>query len=171
MSLRPTGMTYPSTVATTIKYTAGTAADLLSRPDILALGATDEVAYRYLGFGSVVGVTYLATAGSTPVHMTYENGGTGPGGDRYSGLDSFGRVVETLWKMGIVVKQNASYGYDRASNRQWRRDDLAHDLGGVEATRHDNFYGYDGLYQVKERKHYRPIDWTQGAGSLDFTRL
>jgi RHS repeat-associated protein len=54
--------------------------------------------------------------------------------------------------MGSAVKQNASYGYDRSSNRQWRRDDLAHDLGGVEATRHDNFYGYDGLYQVKERK-------------------
>jgi hypothetical protein len=72
----------------------------------------------YIGIGSVVGATYLATDGSTPVHLTYENGGTGPGGDKYSGLDSFGRVVETLWKMGSVVKQNASYGYDPSSNRQ-----------------------------------------------------
>ena len=62
-----------------------------------------EVACRYLGIGSVVGVTCLATAGSTPVHMPCEDGGTGPGGDRSSGLDSF--------------------------------------------------YGYDGLYQIKERRN------------------
>jgi RHS repeat-associated protein len=48
--------------------------------------------------------------------------------------------------------QKASYGYDRASNRKWRRDDLAHDLGGTQATRHDNFYHYDGLDQVIGRE-------------------
>jgi RHS repeat-associated protein len=46
-----------------------------------------------------------------------------------SGLDSFGQAIETWWKKGPDVMQKASYGYDRASNRKWRRDDLAHDLG------------------------------------------
>jgi RHS repeat-associated protein len=152
-TIRPTGLTYPSsTPITTIKYTAGTAADKLSRPDILALGGTDEVAYRYLGLGQVVGVTYLATHISTPVHMTYEDGGLGTAGDKYSGLDNFGRVVETLWKKDMTVMQNASYGYDRASARKWRRDDLAHALGGAQQNRHDNFYWHDGLYQIKERQ-------------------
>jgi RHS repeat-associated protein len=151
-TIRPTGMTYPSSTTTAIKYTAGTAADKLSRPDILALGGADEVAYRYLGLGRIVGATYLATHSTAPVHMTYEDGGTGTAGDKYSGLDSFGRVVETQWKKGSTMMQNASYGYDRASNRKWRRDDLAHALGGVQQNRHDNFYWHDGLYQIKERQ-------------------
>jgi RHS repeat-associated protein len=151
-TIRPTGMTYPSSTTTAIKYTAGTAADKLSRPDILALGGADEVAYRYLGLGRIVGATYLATHSTAPVHMTYEDGGTGTAGDKYSGLDSFGRVVETQWKKGSTMMQNASYGYDRASNRKWRRDDLAHALGGAQQNRHDNFYWHDGLYQIKERQ-------------------
>jgi RHS repeat-associated protein len=69
-----------------------------------------------------------------------------------SGLDSFGRVIETLWKKGPDVMQKASYGYDRALNRKWRREDLAHDLGGTQATRHDNFYWYGGLDQVVDRE-------------------
>lgn len=75
-----------------------------------------ELACRYLGLGSVVGITYLAAAGSTPVHMTRDDGGTGPRGGKYSRLDRFGHVVEPLWKMGSVVIQNAAYGYDRSSN-------------------------------------------------------
>lgn len=55
-------------------------------------------------------------------------------------------MVETLWKKGSAVKQNATYGYDRASNRTWRRNDLAHDKGGTEAIRHDNFYWYYDHY-------------------------
>jgi hypothetical protein len=66
--------------------------------------------------------------------MTDEDGKTGPGGDRYSGLDSFGRVVEPLRVMEKGVKWNATCGDDRSSNRQWRRDDLAHDLGGVDTA-------------------------------------
>ena len=151
-TLRGRGMTYPSGVSTTVKYT-GTAADKLSRPDLLALGGTDEVAYRYLGLGRVVGTSYTAitTLTTPPVEMTYEDG-TSPAGDKYSGLDDFGRVVETLWKQGTTVIDNITYGYNRASNRQWRRNRLAHDSGGSEANRHDNFYWYDGLHQVVQRQ-------------------
>lgn len=75
-----------------------------------------------------------AVNASAPVHMTDEDGKTGPGGDRYSGLDSFGRVEEPFRIMGNVPRQNTTYGDHRASNRQWRRDDHAHDLGVVETA-------------------------------------
>jgi RHS repeat-associated protein len=84
--------------------------------------------------------------------MTYEDGTSTPAGDKYSGLDNFGRVVESLWMKGTTVIENVAYGYSRASNRQWRRNQLAHANGGAEATRHDNFYWYDGLYQVVQRQ-------------------
>ena len=148
-TLRSTGMIYPSGVSTKVKYT-GTEADKLSRPDVLALGVTDEVSYRYLGLGRVVGTSYTAIA-TDPVEMTYETG-TGTASDKYSGLDNFGRVVEVLWEQGTAVIENVTYGYNRASNRQWRRNQLAHNSGGAEAGCHDNFYWYDGLYQVVQRQ-------------------
>jgi RHS repeat-associated protein len=91
----------------------------------------------------VTGVSYV---GISPDLVEMSDGS----GD--SGLDSFGRIIETWWKKGPDVMQKASDGYDRASNRKWRRDDLAHDLGGTQATRHDNFYWYDGLDQVIGRE-------------------
>jgi RHS repeat-associated protein len=118
-------------------------ADKLSRPDNLSLDATTEAIYRYTGLGWVTGVSYVGIS-PDPVEMSYGSGD--------SGLDSFGRIIETLWKKGPDVMQKASYGYDRASNRKWRREDLAHDLGGTQATRHDNFYHYDGLDQVVGRE-------------------
>jgi RHS repeat-associated protein len=84
--------------------------------------------------------------------MTYEDGTSTPAGDKYSGLDNFGRVVESLWMKGTTVIENVAYGYNRASNRQWRRNQLAHATPGDEATQHDNFYWYDGLYQVVQRQ-------------------
>jgi RHS repeat-associated protein len=147
-TVRPTGVTYPSGVSTTIKYDAD-AANKLSRPDKLALDGTNEVSYRYLGLGQIIGVDYLAPG----LEMTYEDGGTGSAGDKYSGLDTFGRVVESLWLKGGVVKENVQYGYDQASNRKWRRNKLAHDtLSNGEEDKHDNFYWYDGLYQVTQRQ-------------------
>jgi RHS repeat-associated protein len=148
-TIRRTGMTYPSEETTTIKYSSEEAKKL-SRPDTLALGSTDEVSYRYLGVATFVGVEYDPT-----IAMTYEDGGTGDAGDKYSGLDRFGRVVQTRWTLtdpSTEVLQNVSYGYDQASNRNWRRNDLAHDKNGAEKDRHDNFYWYDGLYQVIERQ-------------------
>jgi RHS repeat-associated protein len=152
-TIRRTGMTYPSSETTTIKYNSE-AANKLSRPDTLALGSTDEASYRYLGLGMFVGVDYLGIDSNDPVFMTYEDGGTGSAGDKYSGLDAFGRVLETLWKKGSDVKQNVSYGYDQSSNRNWRRNKLAHTLSNGEQEKHDSFYRYDGLGQI--------IEWQQG---------
>ena len=83
--------------------------------------------------------------------MTYQDGGTGDAGDQYTGLDRFGRLVETLWKTGSADQVRSKYGRNRFGGVVWRRDDEAHAQSpGVDTE--DNYYGYDGLYQVKERQ-------------------
>ena len=50
----------------------------------------------------------------------------------HTGLDRFGRIVGEHWvetSEGNAERQWAEYGYDRASNRKWRRNALAHANG------------------------------------------
>jgi RHS repeat-associated protein len=141
-------------------YAAG-AADKLGRVSGIKYGTSgamiDEASYRYLGLGRVVGIRYLDI--DSYFDFNYEvdlpSGWSNDGGDKYTGLDRFGSVTGEQWFEGTETngeRQWAQYGYSRASNRQWRRNALAHKKGGTEATRHDNYYWYDGLYQVKQRK-------------------
>jgi hypothetical protein len=63
-------------------------------------------------------------------------------GDIYSGLDRFGRVDNCLWQKGSTTLAQIQYGYDRASNRTWRKDGVL--------TGYDELYLYDGLNRLKE---------------------
>jgi RHS repeat-associated protein len=77
--------------------------------------------------------------------LTYfTSGGSGDAGDQYTGLDRFGRVVDQRWRKTSdnTDRERVKYGFDRASNRQWRQNTVA-------ATLQDEYYTYDGLYQVK----------------------
>ena len=65
-------------------------------------------------------------------------------GDIYSGLDRFGRVDNCLWKQGTATLAQIQYGYDRASNRTWRKDGVL--------TGYDELYSYDGLYRLTDQK-------------------
>jgi RHS repeat-associated protein len=67
----------------------------------------------------------------------------GDGGDQYTGLDRFGRVVDQRWPQGSSELERVDYGFTAASNRQWRQNLVA--AGGQ-----DEYYNYDGLYQVAE---------------------
>ena len=69
-------------------------------------------------------------------------------GDIYSGLDRFGRVDNCLWQKGVTTLGQIQYGYDRASNRTWRKDGV---LTGT-LTRYDELYTYDGLYRLNDQK-------------------
>jgi RHS repeat-associated protein len=75
-------------------------------------------------------LTYIKQAGE-PV---------GDGGDQYTGLDRFGRVIDQRWPQGASELERVDYGYTRASNRQWRQE--------LVASGQDEYYNYDGLYQV-----------------------
>ena len=151
-TVRRTGITYPQTEtpptsATTIttEY-GGAAADALSRPDALKEGSATLCSYRYLGAGVFIGVKYDA---ASDVELTYQDGGTGDAGYKYTGLDRFGRLIETLWKKGAAAQVHSKYGRNRFGGVVWRKDLVAHAQG---VTTEDNFYQYDGLYQVKEHQ-------------------
>ena len=75
-------------------------------------------------------LTYIKQAGE-PV---------GDGGDQYTGLDRFGRVIDQRWPQGSSELERVDYGFTRASNRQWRQE--------LVASGQDEYYNYDGLYQV-----------------------
>jgi RHS repeat-associated protein len=145
-TVRRTGITYPDGATTITTAYDGAAADALSRPDALKEGTATLCSYRYLGSGMVIGVKYDA---ASDVELTYENGSTGDAGDPYTGLDRFGRLVETIWKNSGGTKVQSRYGRNRFGGVTWRRDDEAHNQS---VATEDHFYWYDGLYQVKEHQ-------------------
>ena len=65
-----------------------------------------------------------------------------------NGLDIFGRVINCLWQQTVggttTALASLGYGYDFASNRQWRRDNVAESLSKY----FDEYYGYDGVYRL-----------------------
>src|SRR5262249_13755986 len=75
-------------------------------------------------------------------------GGSGDGGDQYTGLDRFGRVVDQKWQQNTTptatVTDEFKYGYDRDSNRLWRSNEVNHAFDELyHANRAAN--GYDNL--------------------------
>jgi RHS repeat-associated protein len=83
-------------------------------------------------------LTYIQQSGSPPV---------GDGGDQYTGLDRFGRIIDQRWikaSSGADLER-VKYGYSEASNRVWRQNTVAEGLSANQ----DEYYTYDGLYQIK----------------------
>jgi RHS repeat-associated protein len=118
-----------------------------SRPDQVtdvAGSATVFASMRYLGLGTLVGLNY---DGASNLNLTYQNGGTGTAGDKYTGLDRFGRIVETIWIKGTGDVVQSLYGHNRASSILWRKDEEASNTIAMDA-----YYEYDGLQQVTEWK-------------------
>jgi len=68
-------------------------------------------------------LTYIQQSGSPPV---------GDGGDQYTGLDRFGRVVDQRWlkESSGVDLERVQYGYDAGNNREWRDNLVADGLVG-----------------------------------------
>jgi RHS repeat-associated protein len=82
-------------------------------------------------------LTYIQQSGSPPI---------GDGGDQYTGLDRFGRVVDQRWmkESSGTDLERVQYGFDRASNRVWRANPVAEALSANQ----DELYTYDGLNQL-----------------------
>jgi RHS repeat-associated protein len=141
-TIRRISMTYPSgqSSAPVQNYIyTGTHANELSRVSAIRDGSTDIISYKWLGVGNPVDINYNVPA----THLSY-----GTAADHYAGLDRFGRPISVPWlKDSSPALVHAQYRYDRSSNRQWRRDAAAHAAG---VTTEDQWYEYDGLYQVGE---------------------
>ncbi|WP_437191559.1 RHS repeat domain-containing protein [Planctomicrobium sp. SH527] len=107
---------------------------------------THLVEYEYLGQGSFV------VAGNPQPDLQWTlaslTGTDDPDtGDIYAGLDRFGRIKDCRW-YNTGTSSDAvrlKYGYDRASNRIWRQDDVARSL----SKGFDELYAYDGLQRLK----------------------
>lgn len=156
-TIRPTGVTYPDGTVITTAYTSGQAG-FLSRPDQIKEGSTVVASMRYLGLGVQIGLKYDGVTYYSP-ELSYQNGSTGDAGDKYTGLDRFGRLVETIWEdSGATKLVHSKYGRNRSGGVVWRRDDKAHSLSVISQ---DDYYWYDGLQQVT--RHDRG-DLTPGSG-------
>jgi len=150
-TIRPVSMTYPNGRVLDYLYD-DTHADELSRIRTLHWDDADVCRYDYLGLNTFVTTDYL----QPKVKLDYA---LGLSPNPYAGFDRFGRIIDLLWeKYGNGSSSSSSssgpnaelvhlmYGYDRASNRTYRRD---------EAARSDNktldeLYEYDRLNQVKK---------------------
>ena len=136
---RQTGVTNPSRYALSYTYGTGLATAVSRLTSISDSGNTLE-SYTYLGAGTVV-----QRAHSQPgVNLTYisQTGGTGDAGDKYVGLDRFGRVVDQNWYSPSTSSsvEDVQYGYDAAGNVLWRNDPVNLAFGEL--------YTYDGLNQL-----------------------
>lgn len=132
----------------------------ISRPDAIKESSTMLASFRYLGLGTVVGQKYDAASNAD---LTMENGGIGDAGDKYTGLDRFGRLVETIWKSGSTELVHSRYGRNRVGGVEWRRDVKAHSLT-PEVKTQDNYYRYDGLQQVTRHDRGDLVPSISGLG-------
>ena len=143
-TVRATSLTYPNARVITLDYgSAGGTNDLLSLIGSLIDGATHLADYTYEGLNNLVEVS----SPQPGTKLTYIKQGAEPvgdGGDQYTGWDRFSRVVDQRWlktSTGAPLER-VQYGFDQASNRNYRQN-------LVQTTGQDEYYTYDGLYQVK----------------------
>ncbi len=141
---RIAGMTYPNGRALT--YDCGVADgmnDAYSRIESV-INTSDSLnlaTYQFLGTSGFVNAASAQPGINWTLYGTTNDPNTG---DIYSGLDRFGRVDNCLWKKGTTTLGQIQYGYDRASNRTWRKDGVL--------TGFDELYAYDGLYRLNDQK-------------------
>src|SRR5439155_1227458 len=114
-------------------------------------GATTLEAYSYLGADIVIKRAHPQPG----VDLTYisPSGGTGDAGDKYIGLDRFGRVVEQAWYSAATTTytDRFQYGYDRDSNRLYRDNLLSNSFDELyHANGASN--GYDQENQLTDTR-------------------
>jgi RHS repeat-associated protein len=112
---RLVSMTYPNGRVLNYNYTSGVD-DQISRLSSLSDSSATLEAYTYLGLNTVVTRSHPQTG----VNQTdVISGGNTHGGDQYTGLDRFGRVVEERWinPNTSTVTDDFLYSYDRDGNR------------------------------------------------------
>jgi hypothetical protein len=118
---RPASMTYPN--GRRIDYVRNTGVDSnISRLSSIVddNGGTTLEGYAYLGLGTIVQQARpQSNTELTYIQQTGETNLITDGGDQYTGLDRFGRVVDRNWAFISAPATSAErfqYGYDRAGN-------------------------------------------------------
>src|SRR4029077_1429220 len=118
---RLTSMTYPNGRVLNDNYNTGVDTTISRLSSISDTSATLE-SYKYLGLDTVVERDHP----QTNVNLTYisQTGGTGDAGDKYVGLDRFGRVVDQNWynTSSSTSTDDFQYGYDADSNALYMKN-------------------------------------------------
>jgi len=136
---RLTSITYPNGRVITFNYATGLN-DNISRLSSITDGGTTLESYEYVGYGMIVkrghpesgvDLTYIKQSGESD----------GSAGDKYNGLDLFGRIIDQRWTTSTpTAKDRWQYGYDRNSNPLYKEN-------LIDSTRSE-FFDYDGLNQL-----------------------
>jgi YD repeat-containing protein len=115
---RLTSMTYPSGYVLNFNYNTGLDSNISRLSSISDSGGTLE-SYKYLGLNTVVERDHP----QNNVNLSYIEQGNDPnanhdGGDQYTGLDRFGRVIDQNWVNATTgtSTDRFQYGYDQDSD-------------------------------------------------------
>lgn len=136
---RLTDLTYPNGRNLDYTYSSGLN-DGLSRLSSIVDGSTTLESYEYLGLGTVVKRSH-PQPGVDLTFIKLSGESDGDAGDKYAGLDRFGRVADQRWTTsGGTTKDRFKYGYDRNSNPLYKEN-------LVDSTRSELFT-YDGFNQL-----------------------
>jgi RHS repeat-associated protein len=136
---RLVSMTYPNGRQLNYNYNGTPFDDSISRLTSLSDATTPTLeGYTYLGLDTVVKRAHPQPG----VDLSYINtpGGSTDGGDQYTGLDRFGRVIDQYWSQAGTATDRFQYTYDRDSNRLMRSNAVNHAF--------DEVYTYDNFNQL-----------------------
>ncbi|OYV88660.1 MAG: hypothetical protein B7Z73_08090, partial [Planctomycetia bacterium 21-64-5] len=165
-TIRRTSMTYPSGRVLHYSYGAsGGMDDALSRVASLIDndGTTHLADYTRVGLNTFVELAY-------PQASTNWSLINGTGSDPYTGLDQFNRVVDNRWyNSGTGTDlDRIQHGYDRASNRLWRKNAVAE----AANANLDELYAYDGLQRLADLQRGQLNSSNNGivSGTSDFSQ-
>ena len=150
--------------------------DRISRVSFLAEDNNGAVGnhleeYRYLGLSEVVERGLPIAAGTLMLDYVQLPGqATGDGGDQYTGLDRFGRVVDVRWTLnGTNNLENDQYGYDQDSNVLYRQNLLAPSLSELYSQGDLGIFGAFNLPTGFERGTLVFDGSTVGIRNVDTT--
>lgn len=175
---RPTSITYPN--ARVVSYGYNTGLDTtISRVSSLIDSSVHLVDYTYLGLSTIVQqshpqpnitLTYIQQVSDPNPPPSY----AATGGDRYTGLDQFGRVVDQLWMHGSVTSptDRFQYAYDRDSNALYRKNVVNGNFSELyhanSSSTGDNATAYDSLNRLQNfRRGVLSASGNNGTGVLD----
>ena len=136
---RLTGIVYPNGRTLTYNYNANALTSAASQITSLSDSSGAIQSYTYLGLSTPV--TFADGNGITLSYLAGSGGPGSNGGDSYTGLDEFGRVVDQDWvnSSGTAVDEQ-QYTYDADSN-------VLADDNTVLPTQSE-LYAYDGLNRL-----------------------
>jgi len=154
---RLSSMTYPNGRVLDYAYNSGLDSDI-SRVSAIAddggSASGNLQSYTYLGLDTIVQQADANGIALSYIHQTGDTLSSSDGGDRYTGLDRFGRVIDQDYvntSTGVSTDR-FQYGYDRDSNTLYENNLVTSNMSELfhsnSSSSGDNATAYDGLNRI-----------------------